>query len=65
MVTGLLIALKAIGLQLLASVGMKMALERLFFLIAEQVVKSTKTTHDDEFYEEVKAAYFKYERKEK
>ena len=62
-VSGLLFALKGIALQLIATTGTKWALERLLFLIGDMIVKSTKTTHDDEWFKDLKERYFKYEEK--
>jgi len=59
----LLFALKGIALQLLAVTGSKYILERLLFLIGDMIVKSTKTTHDDEWFKDLKERYFKYEGK--
>lgn len=63
--SSLLLALKAIGLQILAVTGAKWVLERLLFTVGEMIVKSTKTLHDDEWFKDLKERYFAIEKKEK
>ncbi|CAH0528429.1 hypothetical protein CTH30272_02113 [Allocatenococcus thiocycli] len=50
-------ALLAFGSKLLMSFGSEKLIEWAFFYLAEQIVKGTKTKHDDEFLEKVKEAY--------
>lgn len=55
--SGLLIALKSIGVNLLWSVLSKKFLEWGMWKFAEVLVKSTKTTNDDEGLAKLKATY--------
>ncbi len=41
------------GTKLLVSMGSEKLIEWAFFYVAQQIVKSTKTKHDDEFLEKV------------
>ncbi|HHP0467309.1 TPA: hypothetical protein ACRZZI_004970 [Vibrio harveyi] len=52
-------ALIAFGTKLFMSVATEKMIEWLFFYIAEQVVITTKTTHDEEFLQQLKKAYYK------
>lgn len=55
--TGLLVALKSIGINLLWSILSKKFLEWGMWKFAEALVKSTKTTNDDEGLQKLKATY--------
>ncbi len=50
-----------VGMSLLMSLASEMALKELFFWMAEKLVKSTKTTYDDELLDILK----KYDDKKK
>ena len=58
------VALKGIALQLVAAVGTKWALERLFFLIGDMIVRSKKTPHNNIWWEDLKSKYLNYEKVE-
>lgn len=45
------------GTDLLFKMASKPLIEWVFFRVAEGIVKSTKTEHDDEFLEKVKEIY--------
>ena len=45
------------GTKMLMSLASEKLIEWLFFYLAGEIVKSTKTEHDDKFYEEIKKAY--------
>lgn len=47
----------AFGTKLLMTFASEKLIEWAFFYIASEVVKSTKTPHDDEFLEKAKQAY--------
>lgn len=47
----------AFGTKLLMSFASETLIEWAFFYVAEQVVKTTKTPHDDKFLEQAKKAY--------
>lgn len=47
----------AFGTRLLMSLASEKLIEWAFFYVAEQVVKTTKTPHDDQFLEQAKKAY--------
>ena len=47
----------AFGTKLLMTFASEKLIEWAFFYIAGEVVKSTKTLHDDEFLEKAKQAY--------
>lgn len=51
-------AIVAFGTKLLLSVATEKMIEWLFFYVAQQVVLTTKTTHDDEFMQQIKKAYY-------
>ena len=53
----ILAALRSIFIKLIATVATKSLLEWLLFWAADLVVKSTKTKHDDVFYDKFKEAY--------
>jgi hypothetical protein len=55
--TIILKSLMAFGTKLLMSFASEKLIEWAFFYVADQIVKSTKTDHDDKFLEEVKKAY--------
>ena len=59
--TMLVSLLGKVGMSLLMSLASEMALKELFFWMAEKLVKSTKTTYDDELLEILK----KYDEKKK
>lgn len=48
-------------ISLVMSFGQKEFIKWLFFFIADKIVKSTKTDHDDEFLKKVKESYEQYE----
>jgi len=43
--------------KLLMATCSEKVIEWAFFYVAQAIVKTTKTNHDDEFYNQVKAAY--------
>ena len=45
------------GTKLLMTFASEKLIEWAFFHVAGEVVKSTKTKHDDKFYDEIKKAY--------
>lgn len=51
-------ALKAILTKLVLSMASEKVLEWLLFWVVGLLVKSTKTTKDDEFAEKIKAVYY-------
>lgn len=55
--TAILSALRAIFIKLIATMATKPLLEWLLFWVAEAIVKSTKTPHDDVFVAKLKEAY--------
>lgn len=62
--TSLWFALKGILLQMLAVTGSKWILEKLLFLIGDMIVRSTKTPHDNIWWEDLKSRYLNYEKVE-
>jgi hypothetical protein len=50
-------AMLAFGTKLLMSFASEKVIEWAFFYLAGEIVKSTKTKHDDKFYAEIKRAY--------
>lgn len=50
-------AILAFGTKLLMSFASEKLIEWAFFYLAGEIVKSTKTKHDDKFYAEIKKAY--------
>lgn len=54
----------AFGTKLLMSFASEKLIEWAFFYVAGEIVKTTKTKHDDHFLEEVKKAYGKDAEKE-
>lgn len=50
-------AILAFGTKLLMSFASEKVIEWSFFYLAGEIVKSTKTKHDDKFYAEIKRAY--------
>jgi hypothetical protein len=57
MVSILIKSLMAISTKLLMSLASEKIIEWALFYLVESIVKSTKTTHDDEFYSKIKEAY--------
>lgn len=55
--TAILAALRAIFIKLIAAIAAKSLLEWLLFWVADAIVKSTKTPHDDEFLKKLKESY--------
>jgi len=55
--TAILAALRAIFIKLVATMASKSLLEWVMFWAADLIVKSTKTTHDDVFFDKLKKAY--------
>lgn len=55
--SAILTALRAIFLKLVASIATKSLLEWVLFWVADAIVKSTKTKHDDEFLKKLKKVY--------
>lgn len=54
----LLTALKAILTKLVLAIASEKVLAWLLFWVVDMIVKSTKTTKDDEFAAKIKAAYY-------
>lgn len=52
-------------LKLIMSLATEKFIKWLFFYVGEQVVKSTKTDHDDLFLQKIKEAYEQYDGSEK
>lgn len=50
-------AILAFSTKLLMSFASEKLIEWAFFYLAGEIVKSTKTKHDDKFYAEIKRAY--------
>ena len=50
-------ALLSVGTKLLASLATRELLEWALFKVADVVVESTETAHDDEFIKELKKSY--------
>ena len=59
MIQVILKGIMAFGTKLLMSFASEKLIEWAFFYVAGEIVKSTATTHDDKFLEEVKKAYGK------
>ena len=57
MLSAILKAIMSFGTKLLVSLGSEKLIEWCFFYVAEQIVKTTKTKHDDEFFEQIKKSY--------
>lgn len=57
MVQVILKGLMAVGTKLLMSLASEKLIEWAFFYVAGEVVKTTKTKHDDEFFAEIEKAY--------
>ena len=57
MISVLIKAAMSFATKLLMSFASEKLIKWAFFYIAEQIVKTTKTTHDDKFFEQVKKAY--------
>ena len=57
MISVLIKAAMSFATKLLMSFASEKLIEWAFFYIAEQIVKTTKTPHDDKFLEEAKKAY--------
>ena len=55
--SAILKAAMAFGTKLFMSLASEKLIEWLFFYLAEQIVKSTKTPHDDKLLAEVEKAY--------
>lgn len=63
-VLGLAKAASSFFLKMLTAMAGEVFIKWLFFYVADIIVKSTKTPHDDAFLEKAKAAYEEYEKKE-
>ena len=48
-----------VAMNIIMSMASERFIEWLMFYVAEHIVKSTKTKHDDKFYAEIRAAYKK------
>lgn len=59
MSTAIIFALRKILSKLLMTLIGEQMLEWALFKIAEQIVKSTETKHDDEWFEKIKSEYDK------
>lgn len=57
MVQALVKGVMAFGTRLLMSFASEKLIEWAFFYLAGEIVKTTKTKHDDKFYAEIKKAY--------
>ena len=57
-------AATSVVMKVIMSMAGEKFIEWLFFYVAEQIVKSTKTKHDDEFYAQITKAYRKGKVKE-
>lgn len=57
MISVLIKAAMSFATKLLMSFASEALIEWAFFYIAEQIVKTTKTPHDDKFLEQAKKAY--------
>ena len=57
MIQVLVKSLLGFGTKMLMSLASEKLIEWTFFYLAGEIVKSTKTKHDDQFYEEIKKAY--------
>ena len=59
MITVLLAALRSIFLKLFAVMATEAMLKWMLFWVTDLIVKSTKTTKDDEFYKKIREEYDK------
>ena len=57
MITLLVKSLMKTATKVFMTVASAQLMEWLLFYVAEQIVKTTKTTHDDKFFSEIKKAY--------
>ncbi|AUR92817.1 hypothetical protein NVP1177O_52 [Vibrio phage 1.177.O._10N.286.45.E10] len=57
MIQVLVKSLLGFGTKMLMSLASEKLIEWVFFYLAEQIVKSSKTKHDDKFFAEIKRAY--------
>ncbi|AUR83529.1 hypothetical protein NVP1036O_31 [Vibrio phage 1.036.O._10N.286.45.C3] len=57
MIQVLVKSLLGFGTKMLMSLASEKLIEWTFFYLAGEIVKSTKTKHDDKFYDEIKKAY--------
>ncbi len=57
MISVLIKAAMSFATKLLMSFASEKLIEWAFFYVAEQIVKTTKTPHDDNFLEQAKKAY--------
>ena len=57
MISVLIKAAMSFATKLLMSFASEKLIEWAFFYVAEQIVKTTKTPHDDKFLEQAKKAY--------
>ncbi len=57
MISVLIKAAMSFATKLLMSFASEKLIEWAFFYVAEQIVKTTKTPHDDSFLEQAKKAY--------
>lgn len=58
MVSVLLKAGAAVMTKLLMAMASEAVIEWFLFYVAEQIVRNTKTQHDDEFYTKIRKAYY-------
>lgn len=58
MISVIAMTAKKIGMKLLMSMLSEKMLEWTFFAVAEKIVKSTKSPHDDEWLANVKESYY-------
>ena len=57
MLQALIKGVMAFGTRLLMTFASEKVIEWAFFYLAGEIVKTTKTPHDDKFYAEIKKAY--------
>jgi hypothetical protein len=57
MIAILIKTLMSLGTRLLVSLASEQLIEWAFFKICDAVVKSTKTPHDDEWFQKIKETY--------
>lgn len=57
MIQAIVKGIMGFGTKMLMSLASEKLIEWMFFYLAGEIVKSTKTKHDDKFYEEIKKAY--------
>lgn len=62
MISVLIKAAMSFATKLLMSFASEKLIEWAFFYVAEQIVKTTKTPHDDKFLEQAKKAYHENDR---